>query len=164
MAAAADAASAAARPPDIAALAGGPFDLVVASCLLSQLHAPAAMAAERLFAERFAAEVPILRTNTHWLAALQRLARRIEAQFIERLPALVAPGGRIFLSETVQTCLTELAADGAWTSAGTYRMTATLDLADYLDCRLAIVERRAGPGYPPCPSPGARANCSTCRG
>ncbi len=61
IAAAADAAGAAAQPPDIAALAGGPFDLVVASCLLSQLHAPAAMAAERLFAERFAADLPVLR-------------------------------------------------------------------------------------------------------
>ncbi len=76
----------------------------------------------------------------------------------------MAPGGRIFLSETVQTCLTELAADGAWTSAGTYRMTATLDLADYLDGRLAIVERSRWTWVSAVPEPGARANCSTCRG
>ncbi len=124
-----------------AATAGGPFDLVVASCLLSQLHAPAVLAAERLFAERFAAELPQLRASNRWLTGLNGLARRIEKRLIDRLPALTAPGGRIYLSETVQTCLTELAPDGGWTTPGTYRMTPTLDLSDYVNARFKIQTR-----------------------
>jgi hypothetical protein len=127
--------------PGAATLSGETFDLVIASCLLSQLHAPAARRAEQVFAERFADSLAQLRSAARWLGGLQALARRIEASFIDRLPSLVAPGGRIYLSETVQTCLTELAADGAWSTAGTYRMTKSLDLADYIDHRFEI-ERR----------------------
>ncbi len=127
--------------PQIIAIAGERFDLAIASCLLSQLHAPAARRAEQVFAERFAADVALLRSADRWQSSLQSLARRIEAEFMARLPALLAHGGRIYLSETVQTCLTDLAADGSWTTAGTYRMTKSLDLTDYVDARFEIENR-----------------------
>jgi hypothetical protein len=120
------------------ALGGAPFDLVVASCLLSQLHAPVSQRAEQAFGERFAAGPSPLRAAPCWQTSLDRLARRIEADFMSQLPALVAPGGRIYLSESVQVCFIEPASDGAWMTAGTYRMTKSLELRDYVDARFQI--------------------------
>jgi len=131
-----------------------PFDLLIASCLLSQLHAPAAGRAEQIFVQRFPADIADLRSAPRWVTSLEALARRIETGFMAWLPTLVAPGGRIYVSETVQVCLTELAPDGAWQTAGSYRMTKSLDLADYVDARYKIEERGRWSWVQAVPQPG----------
>ncbi len=116
------------------------YDLIVASCVLSQLHVSAAMRVAQAFAQRFPGTEAIaaLRADLGWTAALSRLARRMEDEFINSIYHLLAPGGRAYLSDTVQFCFIHGTADGQWTSDGTYRMTRTTQLSDYLDDRFSV--------------------------
>jgi hypothetical protein len=122
-------------------LPAGKFDLVVASCVLSQLHFGLTHRAADLFAARFAGRIDELRQSERWTAALYQLARRVEARFIDDLAALVDERGLIYLSESVQMCYVERTASGQWKSEGTYRMLRTTDLADYVDDRFTITKR-----------------------
>ncbi len=114
------------------------FDLVVASCILSQLHNASLQMALRLFGERFPGEAERFRTAQQTAAAFYSLAREIEARFIDWLAEITAPGGRIFLSESVQMCFIEPDGPDHWSTEGTLRMTRTTNLADYLDPRFTI--------------------------
>jgi len=131
------------RTPSNKSLEVVSYDLVVASCLLTQLHTAAAGHGQRLFAGRFPDQEKELTESDVWKDAVYALARRMEADFMDRLTRLVAPGGRIFLSETVQVCFVQGTEQGDWSTAGTFRMTRTRDLADYLDARFRI-EARGG--------------------
>lgn len=123
-------------PRELAALA--PFDLVVASCMLSQLHNAALATAVRLFDERFPGQAEQFRTSQATAAAFFELARQVEARFIDQLAGLVTPQGRIYLSETVQVCFIEPAGPAHWSTEGTLRMLRTINLADYLDQRFTV--------------------------
>jgi hypothetical protein len=117
----------------------GQFDLVVASCVLSQLHFGLAHRSGERFERRFAGQVERLRQCPRWTTALYQMARRMEARFIDGVAALSAQGGLIYLSESPQMCSIKLTADGRWETEGTYRMLRTQDLTDYADRRFAIV-------------------------
>ena len=119
----------------------GQFELVVASCLLSQLHFQLTHAAAARFAARFPGQADALGGSDTWKKSLYAAARRMEDRFIADLAALVVPRGAIYLSESAQMCYVRLAADGGWQTDGTYRMLRTTDLADYIRGRFAIVER-----------------------
>ncbi len=73
--------------------ADGTYDLVVASCVLCQLHLGACHGAASRFAARFPDRVPLLSQSSAWFHALYGLARRMEDAFVEALYGLVAPGG-----------------------------------------------------------------------
>ncbi len=122
-------------------LLAGKYDLVVASCVLSQLHVGLAHQAADLFAIRFPGKLEQLRGAECWTTALYRLARRIEARFIDDLIGLVADGGLIYLSESVQMCYVERTPSGPWQTKGTYRMLRSTDLSDYVDGRFSIAQR-----------------------
>ena len=107
-----------------------------ASCTITWLHGAAAR-----FEARYPGQGELLRTSDAWTRSLHDLARRIEERFVDDLAQLVAPGGRVYLSESVQMCYVTLAADGGWTSPGTYRMLRTKDLADYVRGKFTVVER-----------------------
>jgi hypothetical protein len=66
------------------------------------------------------------------------LAHRMEVAFIDSLPGMLAPNGRIFLSETVQGCFLHPSPDGQWMTDGMYRMTRTTQLRDYIDDRFRV--------------------------
>ncbi len=119
----------------------GKFDLVVASCVLSQLHFALTHGAGDRFESRFPGQQERLRQSSRWTAALYHLARRMEDKFVDDLAALVAEGGIIYLSESVQMCYIELASSGQWQTAGTYRMLRSTELSDYLAGLFTIVER-----------------------
>jgi len=119
----------------------GKFDLVVASCVLSQLHFGLVHGAREAFAKRFPNDVQALATSERWAGAVYQLARRAEKQFIDDLHALVADQGLIYLSESVQMCYVELTHSGQWKTEGTWRMLRTKDLADYVDSRFTITPR-----------------------
>lgn len=120
---------------------GGKHDLVVASCVLSQLHFGLTHRAGDLFERRFPGKRDSLGGAAPWTTALYQLARRMEARFIDDLVALMADGGLVYLSESVQMCYVELTPAGTWRTEGTYRMLRSADLRDYVDRRLTIVER-----------------------
>jgi hypothetical protein len=119
----------------------GTHELVVASCVLSQLHFALLHRAGDLFERRFAGELERLRASVRWTKALYDVARRMEHRFIDDLAGLVAPGGLVYLSESAQMCYIKLASDGMWETAGTYRMLHSQDIADYLDGRFTIAVR-----------------------
>ena len=125
------------RPTDIA----GKYDLVVASCLLSQLHVMTVQRMLASFRSTFNQGVENLAAAAQWKASLYDLARRLEHKFIDHLFEWLAPEGRCFLSETVQLCYLDLAADGDWETEGSYRMTKSTDLADYLDERFRVLDQ-----------------------
>ncbi|MBX3412026.1 MAG: hypothetical protein KF708_04855 [Pirellulales bacterium] len=122
--------------------AGNPavgYDLIVASCVLCQLHVAVATGIASLVAERFSkADAAALHASNAWTEALQSLARRMEATFVDSLALLLAPEGRIYFSDTVQVCFIHYLPGGEWGTPGTYRLTRTTDLADYLDRRFEV--------------------------
>jgi len=115
------------------------FDLVVASCVLSQLHVGATQRIAMLVAERFsAAQEKSLHESQAWTDALAGLARKMEESFVESLFRLVNRAGRIYLSDTVQVCFVHGTPERDWATEGMYRMTRTTNLADYLDDRFTV--------------------------
>jgi hypothetical protein len=119
----------------------GRFDLIVCSCVLSQLHFALTHQAAARFGSRFPGQDDVLRESDAWKASLERTARGIEDRFIENLATLVAAGGLVYLSESAQVCFLRLAPDGRWQTQGTYRMLRTKELADYVRERFEIVGR-----------------------
>lgn len=117
----------------------GKYELVVASCVLSQLHFALLHGAGNLFESRFPEHLETLRSSVRWTGALYQMARRMEARLIDDLAQLLAEGGLIYLSESAQMCYIKLAADGMWETEGTYRMLRTQDITDYLDRRFATI-------------------------
>jgi len=105
------------------------WDLVVASCVGTQLHIRALDQITRRYAERFPHE-PALAQSAGWTDAMMQLTWRLQDAFIAHLVGLVAPGGRIYLSDTVQVGLLYLRLDGGWRTPGWYRMTRERFLAD----------------------------------
>lgn len=124
--------------PDSPSPLEGTFDLVVASCLLCQLHVAATQRARAAFIARFKDQENVLLGSSDWQRAIYQLARRMEATFVDRLVQWTAPTGRVFLSETVQMCYVELSSEGDWLTEGTYRMTKSTNLLDYLDSRFHV--------------------------
>jgi hypothetical protein len=120
----------------------GPFELVVASCLLGQLHVMALHRAQAEFLKRFPGQEALLQTTRVWSEALERMARRMEEDFIDHLFQWTTPAGRIYLSETVRIAFLEPGEQGGWQSEGNYRMLKSAQLADYLDERFVIESQR----------------------
>lgn len=117
---------------------GQTYDLVVASCVIGQLHLRACNGTIDRFAARFPAQIQAFRESPRWVGAMYALARRMENVFVDSLHGLVNPTGRIFLSESVQGCFLHPASGGQWKTDGMYRMTHTTELRDYLDDRFHV--------------------------
>jgi hypothetical protein len=118
--------------------AGRRYDLVVASCVLSQLHKAASNLAIARFSARFPGKLHVLRRSLQWTRALYGLARRMETTFMDSLYDLVARGGRVYFSDSVQCGFLHERPDGEWFSDGLYRVTRTAQLNEYLDSRFRI--------------------------
>lgn len=120
------------------------FDLVVASCVLSQLHVRAVEQTLAKLAARFPADdqgqaaVTALRGSKGFVQGMLALASKMEDEFVTSIYHLLAPGGIAYLSDTVQFCFVHGQPDGGWASDGTYRMTRTTQLTDYLDDRFRV--------------------------
>ena len=106
------------------------WDLVIASCVGTQLHIRALDAITRCYAARFP-HAPLAQSAA-WTDAMMRFTWRLQDDFMAHLLGLVAPGGRLYLSDTVQVGLLYLRADGGWRTPGWYRMTRERFLADLL--------------------------------
>lgn len=120
---------------DLAALAlGGVFqcrpgsppgaELVVASCVLSQLGIDLQRQIRHRFARRFPdAGAQCLEASRTWAEAQLQLLHSTQRAFLASLHSLTAPGGRAFLSATVQVGQVAIEPDGQWSTPGWYRMT-----------------------------------------
>ncbi len=117
----------------------GKYDLIVASCVLSQLHFRLLHSASEAFERRFPGAAERLATNVRWTSALYDMARRMEARFIDDLIAHLAEHGLIYLSDSPQLCYIKLTPDGKWETEGTYRLLRSKELGDYLDRRFAVI-------------------------
>jgi len=130
---------------DTALVAGmpitGKFDLVIASCVLSQLHFGLLHRARLAFDKQFPGQDKLLADSVRWSSALFEMARRMEKKFIDDLAEHVAPGGFIYLSDSTQMCYVKPAPEGKWETEGTYRMLRTRYITDYLDERFVSVGR-----------------------
>lgn len=131
---------------DTALVAGmpieGKFDLVIASCVLSQLHFGLLHRARLAFDKQYPGQDKLLADSVRWSSAMFEMARRMEKKFIDDLAEHVAPGGFIYLADSTQMCYVKGTADGKWETAGTYRMLRTRYITDYLDERFASVARQ----------------------
>lgn len=116
----------------------GKYELIVASCVLSQLHFGLLHRAADAFEQKFPGEIERLRQSVQWSAVLYEMARRMEKQFINDLAAHLAPGGLIYLSDSAQTCYVKLTPDGMWETEGTFRMLRSQYITDYLDRRFVV--------------------------
>jgi hypothetical protein len=119
----------------------GKYDLIVASCVLSQLHTAVLNGAYEAFVARFPDQQDTLRNSPRWMKAMYGLARRIERKFIDDLPARLTPGGYLYLSDSTQVCFVELTPDGRWRTEGKHRLLRTPNLGDYFDSRFAPIAR-----------------------
>jgi hypothetical protein len=119
----------------------GRFELVVASCVLSQLDFGLVHACDAQFAARFPDDANLLRQSTHWKQRLHGVVRAMQARFVNQLAQLVAASGVIYLAESAQMCFIDVTPQGQWQTAGTWRMLETTSLADCFDERFTIVDR-----------------------
>lgn len=106
------------------------WDLVIASCVGTQLHLRAFDGITRRYAERFAGAA--LAGSAAWVEAMVRMSWRLQDAFFEHLLGLVAPGGQIYVADTVQVGQVYARADGGWRTPGWYRMTRERFLAAML--------------------------------
>jgi hypothetical protein len=118
------------------------YDLVVASCVLSQLTFGLIQDVRARLARGFPESAARLQSDPRLTQAFDRLTRRCEAAFVDYLTASVAAAGRIYFSDTVQMCFVRGTEQGDWTTPGTWRMTKSQRLDDYLDERFAVHVRR----------------------
>jgi hypothetical protein len=119
----------------------GSYDLVVASCLLSQLDFWLIHRAAEAFETRYPGQGEQLRGSSIWTAALEHLAERLQRRFVDDLAALTSPGARLYFAESTHVCFIELTAAGQWQTEGKYRMLAVTDLAEYFNQQFAVIER-----------------------
>ncbi len=108
------------------------WDLVIASCVGTQLHIRALDEITRRFEQRFAGEGASLAQSTAWTDAMLRLSWRLQDSFIEHLLGLVERDGRIYLADTVQVGVLYQRLAGGWRTPGWYRMTRERFLAEML--------------------------------
>jgi hypothetical protein len=112
---------------------GAVSDLVIASCVMSQLHVAACHGALDRFSARHPGQLERLRQSPAWIEAMEGLTRRVERTFLQSLAGLVAPSGRIYLSDTVQGAFFQREPGGLWLTDGFHGMTRTTNLRDDLD-------------------------------
>ncbi len=112
------------------------WDLVIASCVGTQLHLRALEGICRRFGvglgDEDAGGGAALARSAAWTDAMMRLSWRLQDAFLEHLLGLVAPGGQIYVADTVQVGHVYARADGGWRSPGWYRMTRERFLAAML--------------------------------
>jgi hypothetical protein len=148
------------QPPPIALPSA---DLVVASCVLGQLHIPMFAVLETWFAQRFPQAGAIL-THPPLRAACFALRQRMEEDFVAALARAVRAGGRVFLSETTHFYPVRRAADGGWLSPGCFRMMVHPHLENYLDPAWRIEAAESWFWLTAPPTPETITRCYTVRG
>ena len=140
---------------DVTAAALPASDLVVCSCVLSQLH----IAAQDKVQARFAARFPEvgaapLRESQAWVEATLALVHDLQRAFLRDLRRMVAPSGRLYLSASVQVGQVWESRDGAWATPGWYRLISEPRLSDCLEPGWDVLLEARWPWVVTPPEPG----------
>ena len=98
------------------------WDLVVASCVPTQLHIRVLNGITTRYRAQFPDKPDLLVESPAWTDAMTELSWRLQEEFIEQLLDLVARNGRIYLSATVQVGMLYKRLAGGWRTPGWYRM------------------------------------------
>jgi len=119
----------------------GVFDFTVCSGVLSQVDYPVWRCAVELLEDRFGK--PFDRELVNELRQSQRqMGHRLRLNLIDQLAAQTRPGGRIYLSDTMRVAHLDVSWWSGWKTTGAYTMGLVPELADYLDRRFTIDDRR----------------------
>lgn len=114
-------------------VANAKANLVVASCVLSQLHLPLLCAISQGLEGRFEGLRATFPENESWSRAAMAFSERLEKNFIETLRHNVASGGRVYLAATIHRMEYRVTEDGQWQSPGLFRVCRRAGLRDYVD-------------------------------
>ncbi len=114
-----------------------PYDLVVASCVISQLHLASAKRVAKEFFRRFPEAIKLDR-QPRWRQAVCTLAARMQRCFIDVVHDLTADTGRIYLSATPRVHPIYRAPHGKWKTRETHDMLAHATLREFLDDRFVV--------------------------
>jgi|GEM_PF-1528829 len=117
------------------------FNLVIVSCILSQLHLHVWNQSLERYSARFPDAADSPPSSNQWGQAMFGLARRMEHAFVHSLAQWVEPEGRVYLANAVQGCFVRANEHGVWLTEGMFQLTETLELADYVDQTFSIEER-----------------------
>jgi hypothetical protein len=101
---------------------GATYDLVVASCVVTQLHLRLQHEIVRRFRERFPLDSSILEASSEWVTSMLRLIHRMQDAFFTRVADFMHAASTAYLSATVHVGTLAVQDDGAWECPGWYRM------------------------------------------
>jgi hypothetical protein len=93
------------------------WDLVISSCVGTQLHIRALDEITRRYEQRFADDAPLSQAAA-WTDAMMKLSWRLQDSYIEHLLGLVERDGQIYLSDTVQVGMLYERLAGGWRTPG----------------------------------------------
>ena len=129
-------------------------DLLVSSCLLSQLHLPLMSTVEVGFREAFpGAGEPS--DHPTWVRAMFDLSRRCQDRLLEGMEAASGLNGLIYLAASVQVCYFACGEDGLWHTPGSLRMTREASLEALIGDGYQVLHRGSWPWVARMPDPGA---------
>ena len=111
---------------------GEQYHLIVCSAILTQLEIAVRQAVVDCFLERYPAHAQAVSFYEPWRRQAWDFARSLESAFIDHLRLLLAPGGIVYLSETVHVCWLFRPDSQTFASEGSWVATRTSRLADYL--------------------------------
>lgn len=117
------------------------YDLVICSVLLTQLELSVREKLNQVFACNYPNSTQLLSDYDPWRTATWNFARKLEENFIRYLDSLVAPGGIIYLSSTIQVSLLKQVNSNWFVSDGAWIMTKTAQLEDYLTAHHSILQK-----------------------
>ena len=115
--------------------------LVVASCVLSQLHIPILRAILAEFQKFFPQGEEVLTSSPDWNRATFALSEQIERAFLEMLRANVTDAGRVYLSATIHLLNYRVTESGDWQSPGMMRACRFASLEEYTDGLFEIEQK-----------------------
>lgn len=118
------------------------YSLIVGSVMLTQPPAAILKAVGEIFQSYFPAEW--LERYKPWKKVAWQFSRQVEKAFIAHLADLLQTTGVVYLSETVHVCWlsTSPAGDG-FSTEGSWILTESSKLADYLPAHYEIIDERS---------------------
>ncbi len=117
----------------------GRYQIVVASCVLTQLQAYVRKELEQAFLQKFPDALQVLLSNKTWLTGCKMFAADLEIKFIKYLNSLVEKGGIIYLSDTIKVSwLNESDKDGYFFTDGYWLTIDKEHLTDYLSLNNSV--------------------------
>jgi hypothetical protein len=118
---------------------GATHGLVVASCVVTQIHLRLQSEIVRRFREHFPLDSSILEASSEWVTSMTRLVHRMQDAFFARVAGYMHAASTAYISATVQV------GDGAWECPGWYRMMRHRELLENIS---AAFEPRHGGEWP----------------